>query len=113
MGNPFTAVEHVAETVGENIVTGVEYPVEFLVKAERVITSAIKDQPQIKTSVIELIKQAQGVIGDVATAGSAKGLDLASDAKTLADAEAFFAYFKNTFVPLVEQGYSEVAADIK
>jgi hypothetical protein len=53
-----------------------------------------------------------GAVGRLSVAAG-KGIDLAADARALADAEAFFGYFKSIFVPLVEKVYSEVAADIK
>jgi hypothetical protein len=113
MSNPIQAIGHGLKVAGEDVVKAVEYPVEFLVKAEKVIASAIQDQPEIKTAVLSLIKQAQTVIADTVGATAEKGIDLAADAKALADAEAFFGYFKSTFIPLVEEVYTEVAADIK
>jgi hypothetical protein len=100
-------------TVAKDIAYGVEYPVEFLTKAEKIIASAIKDQPEIKTAVLNLVKQAQTVIADSVSVAAGKGIDLVADAKALADAETFFGYFKSTFIPLVEQVYAEVAADLK
>lgn len=111
--NPFKKIALVAETVGKDIVKGVEYPIEFLVKAEAVIASAIKDQPEVKTAILGLVTQAQTVIADSAGVLANKGVDFSADSKTLADAEAFFEYFKNTFIPMVEQIYAEVKADIQ
>lgn len=113
MSNPLAAVGHGIKVAAVDVAHGIEYPISFLLKAESVIASAIKDQPEIKSAVISLIAQAEAVIGDVATASAAKGINLASDAKALADAESFFEYFKSTFIPLVESVYAEVAADVK
>jgi len=120
MGNVFDTIGHDikvgAEDVGKGVEEVVEYaivhPVEFVVKAEKVLTSAIKDQPEVKDAVLGLVKQATGVIGDVATDAADKGINLEADAKTLTDAEAFFTYFKSTFIPLVESLYAEVEADV-
>lgn len=113
-------MSNVITTIGHDIKVGVEDAgkaivdaVEFLPKAERVIASAIQNQPAIKSAVLDLVKQATTVIGDVGADVASKGIDLASDARTLADAEAFFQYFRSTFIPLVEQVYGEIAADIK
>jgi hypothetical protein len=107
-------LEIVITNVGKDILHGVEYPVEFLVKAEKAIASAIQDQPEIKTAVLSLVKQAQTVLAESVVVVSGKGIGLASEAKALADAEAFFGYFKSIFIPLVEQVfYSEVSADLK
>lgn len=113
MSNPFEEIGHGIKVTAVDVAKGIEYPISFLVKAESVIASAIKDQPEIKSAVISLITQAEAVIGDVATASAAKGINLASDAKALADAETFFNYFKSTFIPLVEAVYKEVSADVQ
>lgn len=112
MSNVFEEVGHGLKVAAVDTEHAIVDAVEFLPKAEKVIASAIKDQPQIKDAVIELVKQAEGVIGDVAGAVATKGIDLASDAKALADAEAFFSYFESIWIPLIEQVYKEVAADI-
>jgi len=93
----------------------VEAPVELInwgFKAEKVLATAIKDQPQLKTVLTALIKQAEsiGTAGIAAAGGS--GLNLTADATVLADAEAFFAYVKSNVVPLVESIYGEVKADV-
>jgi len=111
--NVMQKIEAGVVTVAKDIAHGVEYPVEFLVKAERVIASAIQDQPEIKSAVVNRSNQAQGRIADSIGVAAGKGIELAADAKALADAEAFFGYFKSTFIPLVEQIYSEVSADLK
>lgn len=112
MSNVFETVGHDLRIAAVDVAKGVEYPIEFLVKTEAVIASAIKDQPEIKSAVLNMIQQAQVVIADTVGAVADKGIDLTADAKALADAEAFFEYFKNTFIPLVEQIYSEVKADL-
>ena len=106
-------MSNVIETIGKDIVKGIEFPFIYTAKAVKVLDSAITDSPEIKAAIIELIKQVEGVIGDVSLDVASKGFDLASDAKTLADAEAFFGYFKSTFCPLVAKVYSEVSADLK
>ena len=121
MGNVFQEIGHGVKVgavdVAKGVEKGVEYaivhPVEFCMKAEKIIASAIKDQPEVKAAVLGLVKQATGVIGDVGNDVAEKGINLAADAKTLADAEAFFAYFKGNFIPLVEKLYAEVKADLQ
>ena len=106
-------VGHDIKIAAVDVAHVIEAPISLLVKAEKVLASAIKDQPDVKAAVINLIKQAETVISDVTIVSASKGLDLASDAKALADAEIFFQYFRSTFIPLVEAVYKEVAADIK
>ncbi len=121
MGNVFEAIGHDVKVgavdVAKGVEKGVEYavihPIEFCVKAEKVLASAIKDQPEVKNAVLALVKQASSVIADVGTDVAEKGINLQDDAKTLADAEAFFNYFKANFIPLVESLYAEVKADVQ
>jgi fibrillarin-like rRNA methylase len=108
-----TTVSNVIDTIGKDILHGVEFPFEYTAKAIKVLDSAIKDQPAIKAAVIDLIKQAETVIGDSAKDVAEKGLVLTDDAKTLADAEAFFQYFRDQFCPLVANVYAEVASDLQ
>lgn len=112
MSNPIEKIGHDLKVAAVDTEHVIVRTVEFLPKAAAVIASAIKDQPEVKTAVLSLISQATVVIGDVATDAADKGIDLAADAKTLADAEAFFDYFRSTFVPLVEAVYAEVKADV-
>ena len=119
MSNEFTDIGHDikvgAEDVGKGVETAVQFaivhPIEFLAKSEVVFADVIKDSPTVKTAVLTLIKQATTVIGDTATDVADKGLNLNSDEQTLADAEAFFTYFKNSFIPLIETVYKAISAD--
>lgn len=113
MSNVFTVIGHGIEVAAKDVAHAVVDVIEFLPKATAVLASAIKDQPEVKSAVIDLVKQAATVIADLGADAASKGFDLASDEKTLADAEVFFAYFQTTFIPLVEKLYSEVAADLK
>jgi len=113
MSNVFEEIGHGIKVAAVDTEHAIVDAVEFLPKAERVIASAIKDQPAIKDAVLTLVKQASGVIGDTASAAAAKGINLTQDAKALADAEAFFSYFKSTFIPLVESVYREITADVQ
>jgi hypothetical protein len=119
MSDPFEAIGHdikvgavdVAKGTVEAVNVVVVRPIEFCVKAEQVIASAIKDQPIVRDAVTSLVKQAGTVIDDF-KANVADGLiDLKADEQTLADAQAFFNWFKSTFVPTVEQVYGDIAAD--
>jgi hypothetical protein len=106
-------IERIAETVGKDIVKGIEYPFVHTVQFVAVLNSCIKGTPAVKSAVIDLVKQAETVISDCGTDVADKGIDLTEDLKTLADAKAFFMYFKDVFVPLVETIYHEILADQK
>jgi hypothetical protein len=113
MANAFRKIEHGIEIASEDVLHSIEYPVKFLVAAERVITDAIREQPDIKAAVLDLVSKAELVIGDVTLAAAQRGFDLASDAKALADAEAFFGWFRSDFVPLVTKVYGELKEDVR
>jgi Glu-tRNA(Gln) amidotransferase subunit E-like FAD-binding protein len=113
MSNVFTTIGHDVKVAAVDTARVVVKVVEFLPKAEKIIASAVKDQPILKQAIIDLVKQASAVVGDVSLDVAQKGMNLMQDAKTLADAEAFFLYFKSKFVPLVESVYKEVEADLQ
>lgn len=120
MGNPLEAIGHGIETgakdVGKVVIKGVDVaivqPIEFAVKAERVISTAIKDQPIVREAVVALVKQATTVIDDFKTDVSDGLINLRADEQTLKDAEAFFNWFKSAFVPQIEQVYGDVSAGV-
>lgn len=113
MANAFEKIEHGVEVAGEAVLHGVEYPVKFLVAAEHVLATAIKEQPEVRSAVIDLVKRAELVVADVTVAAGEKGFDLASDAKALASTEQFFSWFKASFIPLMSKLYSELKADLQ
>jgi hypothetical protein len=113
-------IEHAVEVVAHDVkVAAVDTAhvvvkvVEFLPKAEKVIATAIKDDPEVKAAVLDLVKQATAVIGDVSTDVADKGINLAAGSKTLVDAEQFFSYFKSEFIPMVESVYAEIKTDVQ
>ena|SRR5579863_9509430 len=120
MGNPFDAIGHGiktgAEDVGKAVVKGVDVaivqPIEFAVKAEKVISTAIKDQPIVHDAVVALVNQANTVINDFKTDVSDGLINLTADEQTLKDAEAFFNWFKSTFIPQIEQVYGQIASEV-
>jgi len=120
MSNPLEAIGHGIETgvkdVGKVVVKGVDVaivqPIEFAVKAEKVISTAIKDQPIVRDAVTALVKQATTVVNDFKTDVSDGFINLRQDEKTLQDAEAFFNWFKSTFIPQIEKVYGDLSADV-
>jgi hypothetical protein len=113
MSNVFDKIGHGIKVGAEDVAKGVVDVVEWTPKAIAVLATAIKDRPEVKSAVLALVKQATAVIADVGVDVAGKGINLAADTKTLADAEAFFVYFRGTFIPLIEQVYTQVAADVQ
>lgn len=94
--------------VGKDVEHAVLDVVEWLPKAEVVVTTAIKDQAEFRAAALDLVKKGATVLGDISTDVADKGINLTADKQTLTDAEAFFEYFKDTFVPLVETIYKQI-----
>lgn len=120
MTNPLEAIGHGIKTgavdVGKAVAKGVDVaivqPIEFVVKAEKVISTAIKDQPVVRDAVTALVSQATTVIDDFKTDVGEGFINLSADEKTLKDAEAFFNWFKTTFIPQIEQVYGDIASQV-
>jgi hypothetical protein len=102
-------VAHAAVKVEQAVVAGVS----FLPRAVKLIDTAIRDQPALKTAVLKLIAEGATAVKDSEAAIAAGGMNLASDALVAEDALAFFNYFKSEFVPQVELIYREVQADLQ
>lgn len=109
--------ETVMKDIGKvslNIVDG-KYIVEALSwteKASAVLATAIMEQPTLKATLTDLVNKAEAIGADIVADAAGKGLNLAADAKTLADVEDFFKWFTATVVPLVESIYGELKTDI-
>lgn len=113
MSNVFEEIGHGIKTVAVDVAHGVEKAFTYADKVEKILSTAITDQPEIKSAIVALVKAAEPVVVDTTADVAEKGLNLVDDAKTLSDAEAFFSYFKTSFLPIVEQVYAAVVADVK
>lgn len=119
MSNPIEDLGHDikvgATDVGKGVVQAVNVavvqPIQFAVKAEKVIATAVKDQPVVRDAIVTLVKQASTVIDDFKTDVGDGLFNLRADEQTIKDAEAFFNWFKSTFVPSMEQVYGDLSAD--
>ena len=75
--------------------------------------TALKDTPSVKDALVQLIKSAESIDVDAIGAVATRGLDVPEDLKVIADVQAFFLLFKNSFLPVVEAAYKEISADVK
>jgi hypothetical protein len=103
------------EKCGQVLLDIVEFPVKLITwgeKAEKVLATAIKDQPELKDVLTQIVTRAEAIGGAAVAAAGGDGINLTADATVLADAEQFFLYIKSTLVPIVEAIYGEVKADI-
>lgn len=113
MGNEFTKI---AGDVGHGIEVAVKDVVEipkFVVKAAAVLGTAIKDQPEVKNVLTTLVSKAEAITASGALDVSQKGLNLISDAATIALVQDFFTYVKTAVVPMVESIYEDVKSDVE
>jgi hypothetical protein len=96
----------------DKIAHDIAIPFEWIGKAEKVLEQAIESEPALKSAVVELVQRVEVLIGDGTVDVAAKGLVPSDDLKTLADLEAFGAWFKASFVPVVAALYVEVKTDL-
>lgn len=106
--NPINAIEHVAE----DVVKGIEYPFSHLAQAIKVISTAIKDQPEIKNAVVILIEKCDAIGVDAMKDIGEKGLNLSDDLDTARKIADLGDYLKTSFFPLVVKVFGEIKADV-
>ena len=102
MDNPLEAIGHGIKVgvtdVGKGVAKGIDVA----------IVQPIKDQPIVRDAVVALVNQATTVINDFKTNVSDGFINLRADEQTLKDAEAFFNWFKSSFIPTMEQVYGDI-----
>ena len=106
-------MSNILKTIGTDIVRVIEAPFKYAEKVEEILATTIKDEPALKSVVVTLVSKVEGLIADGSLDVATKGLSVTDDAKTLADLQAFGAWFAASFVPVVESVYSEVVTDLK
>ncbi len=103
---------NVLKTAAEDVAKVVVYPFTHTAHFIAVLGTAMKDEPAVRTAIEGLVQAAEVVIADGGADVASKGLNLVSDVKTIADAQAFFKYFAGSFLPLVEAAYKELQANV-
>ena len=97
------------EDVGKDIAK----PFEEIGKIEKVLTTVMKEETPLRAGVIQFSDLCKVVIDDGANDVADKGLNIAADEETLADANTAFQYFKDTLLPLFEQAFGEIETDVE
>jgi hypothetical protein len=105
-------IGHGIETAGKDIGKAIVWLPEHLDKAIAVLATALKDEPALKTAVLELVQAAGKVIADVGGDVASKGINLSEDIQTVTDVKAFFTYFEDTFLPECEAVVKEIKSDV-
>lgn len=108
MKNPLPVMEH----IGEDILHGVEQPFKLIARAERVLATAIKNQPELKDAITTLVSKCEVIGADTMRDIGERGLNLADDLATAQAIAALGEFLKSTFVPLVEKLYGEIKTDV-
>jgi hypothetical protein len=101
--------EKVFVKVGE----GIAWPFEHGAQLIEVLTTALKDEPAVKTAIVGLVQQVETVTADGAIAVAAKGIDITDDVQAVAAAQTLYGYVVQTFIPAVSAAYKDLSADVK
>lgn len=102
------------QTAGKDVLKVIESPVTLLIKAEKVLETAIKDQPALKDAVTTAVKDGVSIASDLAGVIASKGVNWIADETLVAQVESFFTNdLLGKLVPVVEQVYGELKGDIE
>ena len=112
-------VEKIVGDVGKGIETGAkdvakvaEVPFTFAEKAKSVLEQVIKEKPALRGVIEGMVVRAEQIGASIVTDATSSGLDLASDAATMALVQSFFGYFKSTVEPVFLTVYSDLREDL-
>lgn len=105
------AVGHAIKEGAEAVVDGIESPFKFIVKADHVMQTIIKDEPELKTLLTTMVQKSEELESTVIKAVEDKGLNWQEDADTVTAVRAYFSWFKGSVVPEIEKVYTELKAE--
>lgn len=89
----------------------VSWPVSHAVMMTEILATAYKDEPEVKTVVVGIVKQFEGISADVVAAVAGGGVNITADMKGFSDIVAFFQYMKSTALPTIESVYTQLKTD--
>jgi hypothetical protein len=101
------------KTVLAKIGKVIAWPFEHASQVIETLSTALKDEPEVKTAVVGLVSQIETLTKDGAVAVAAHGIDIPDDLAEVAAAQALWAYVKGTFLPAIEAAYKDVEAAVK
>ena len=90
---------------------GVAYPFVHTAQFCALMVDALKDAPDVKAATVQLVEDGEKIVSDAGLDIVSKGVNFVQDEQTVADVVAFFEYFKNSFLPVVEKTYKQLKAD--
>lgn len=101
----------VIKKIGEKILSIVEWPIVHSVMLFEMLKDFEEDEPKVKTAIVGLVEQFEALTPDVLEALADKGMDIPEDMKAAADVKALFSYFKDKFLPAIEDAYADFKKD--
>jgi hypothetical protein len=90
----------------------IESPVKAVEKIATIFEEVKTDEPELRAALVGLVGKAEAVGGDIAIDTTADGLNVTADIATLQAAGEMISYFRTTVLPLIEQIYGQVKADL-
>jgi ABC-type transporter Mla subunit MlaD len=105
-------IGHDIEVAGKDVAHVVEWPFARASQMVSTLTAAINQGPAVRAAIVGLVQQAEAVDADAVAVLAAKGVDVGEDVATLQAVAALFAYFKNSFLPVVEAAYKDIQSAI-
>ena len=109
MSNKFIQV---VEKIGEDVAKVVEFPLTYGGKLVALIHAGQTDLPAIVSAFDGLVKAGEGVAADAAIEITADGTNLPEYMAAAKDAVSFGSYFKTTFLPAIEQAFTDAKVAI-
>ena len=94
--------------IGGKVLDVLKYPFVHAAKTAHILAATGEDLPEVKDLIVGLVEAGEKVGIDAVLAVGEKGLSIPDDLNAIKDAQAFFAYFKSTFLPGVEKIYDDI-----
>jgi hypothetical protein len=102
---------HGLETVGKDILKGIEYIPSHLLQAEKVIQTVVKDSPAVRQDVVTLIGKVSTIDALITKDIEESGLSIPDDLATLGAVKDLITYIRGQFWNDMSAAYSELKQD--
>jgi hypothetical protein len=103
MSNPFL---NALKKIGAVIT----WPIRHSVMLGKMLVDFERDEPKVKDVIIGLVEKFEALGPQAALAIAARGLNIPADLAVEQGVKNLFAYFTETFLPTVEEAYSDFEA---
>lgn len=88
----------------------ITWPIRHSVMLGKMLVDFEKDEPQVKDVIVGLVEKFEALGPQAALAIGDRGLNFAADASVEQGIKNLFTYFTETFLPTVEEAYSDFEA---